>query len=95
LRSEETKRRDFWDDYETPDGTCIRDYIHILDLAAPTSSRSNATRSEFFNLGTGGGASVRDVIDSCRKITGSNIDMVEKPRRPGESAALNRVFGKN
>jgi UDP-glucose 4-epimerase len=78
----------FGTDYETPDGTCIRDYIHIVDLARAHILALNATRSDFYNLGTGGGASVRDVIDSCRKITGRNIDIVEKPRRPGDPPHL-------
>jgi UDP-glucose 4-epimerase len=78
----------FGTDYETPDGTCIRDYIHIVDLARAHILALNATRSDFYNLGTGGGASVRDVIDSCRKITGRNIDIVEKPRRPGDPPRL-------
>ncbi len=78
----------FGTDYETPDGTCIRDYIHILDLARAHILALNATRSDFYNLGTGGGASVRDVIDSFRKITGRNIDIVEKPRRPGDPPRL-------
>src|SRR5206468_1648808 len=75
-------------DYETPDGTCIRDYIHIVDLARAHILALNATKGDFYNLGTGGGASVRDVIDSCRKITGRNIDIVEKPRRPGDPPRL-------
>jgi UDP-glucose 4-epimerase len=78
----------FGTDYETPDGTCIRDYIHIVDLARAHILALNATRGAFYNLGTGGGASVRDVIDSCRKITGRNIDIVEKPRRPGDPPRL-------
>jgi len=78
----------FGSDYETPDGTCIRDYIHILDLARAHILALNATKSDFYNLGTGGGASVREVIDSCRKITGRKIDMVEKPRRPGDPPRL-------
>jgi UDP-glucose 4-epimerase len=78
----------FGTDYETPDGTCIRDYIHIVDLARAHILALNATRSDLYNLGTGGGASVRDVIDSCRKITGRNIDIVEKPRRPGDPPRL-------
>ena len=78
----------FGTDYETPDGTCIRDYIHIVDLARAHILALNATRSDFYNLGTGGGASVRDVIDSCRKITGRNIGIVEKPRRPGDPPRL-------
>jgi len=78
----------FGTDYETPDGTCIRDYIHIVDLARAHILALNVTRSGFYNLGTGGGTSVRDVIDSCRKITGRNIDIVEKPRRPGDPPRL-------
>ena len=78
----------FGTDYETPDGTCIRDYIHIVDLARAHILALNATRSDFYNLGTGGGASVRGVIDSCRKITGRNIGIVEKPRRPGDPPRL-------
>ena len=78
----------FGTDYETPDGTCIRDYIHIVDLARAHILALSATRGDFYNLGTGGGASVRDVIDSCSKITGRNIDIVEKPRRPGDPPRL-------
>src|SRR5437870_6323271 len=75
-------------DYETPDGTCIRDYIHIVDLARAHILALNSSKSDFYNLGSGGGASVRDVIDSCSKITGRNIDIVEKPRRPGDPPRL-------
>jgi len=78
----------FGTDYETPDGTCIRDYIHILDLARAHILALNANKSDFYNLGTGGGASVREVIDSCRKLTGREIDIVEKPRRPGDPPRL-------
>src|SRR2546430_6669954 len=78
----------FGTDYETPDGTCIRDYIHILDLARAHILALSATKSDFFNLGTGGGASVREVIDSCRKITGHKIAIAEKPRRPGDPPRL-------
>src|SRR5256886_15694784 len=68
----------FGTDYETPDGTCIRDYIHILDLARAHILALNSAKSDFYNLGTGGGASVREVIDSCRKISGRKIDIVKK-----------------
>jgi UDP-glucose 4-epimerase len=78
----------FGTDYETPDGTCIRDYIHIIDLAQAHILALNASKSEFYNLGTGGGASVRQVIDSCRTVTGREIDVVEKPRRPGDPPRL-------
>jgi UDP-glucose 4-epimerase len=75
-------------DYETPDGTCIRDYIHILDLARAHILALNSPKSEFYNLGTGGGSSVREVIEAGRKISGRNIEVVEKPRRPGDPARL-------
>ena len=78
----------FGTDYETPDGTCIRDYIHILDLARAHILALNSAKSDFYNLGTGGGASVREVIDFCRKVTGRKIDIVEKPRRPGDPPRL-------
>jgi UDP-glucose 4-epimerase len=78
----------FGTDYETPDGTCIRDYIHIIDLAQAHILALGASKSEFYNLGTGGGSSVREVIDACRKVTGSKIDIVEKSRRPGDPPRL-------
>ncbi|SRR6266496_3173655 len=78
----------FGTDYETPDGTCIRDYIHIVDLARAHILALGTATSELYNLGTGGGASVREVIAACRKITGKKIDTVEKPRRPGDPPRL-------
>jgi UDP-glucose 4-epimerase len=78
----------FGTDYETPDGTCIRDYIHILDLARAHILALSTGKSVFYNLGTGGGSSVREVIDSCGRITGRKIDIVEKPRRPGDPPRL-------
>ncbi|HZE13697.1 MAG TPA: UDP-glucose 4-epimerase GalE, partial [Chthoniobacterales bacterium] len=75
-------------DYDTPDGTCIRDYIHIRDLSQAHILALKATKSEFYNLGTGGGTSVREVIESCRRITGHEIPTMEKPRRPGDPARL-------
>ncbi len=75
-------------DYETLDGTCIRDYIHILDLARAHILALDAAKSELYNLGTGGGSSVRDVIAACRKITGRQIDPVERPRRAGDPPRL-------
>jgi UDP-glucose 4-epimerase len=75
-------------DYETPDGTCIRDYIHILDLAAAHILALRQETSDFFNLGTGGGTSVLEIIETCRRITGHPIPVVEKPRRPGDPARL-------
>jgi UDP-glucose 4-epimerase len=75
-------------DYDTPDGTCVRDYIHILDLARAHILALGATASGFYNLGTGGGSSVREVITACRKITGRKIEVIEKPRRPGDPPRL-------
>ena len=75
-------------DYDTPDGTCIRDYIHILDLSRAHILALGAKESAFYNLGTGGGASVREVIEICRTVSGKNIPIVEKPRRPGDPPRL-------
>ncbi len=75
-------------DYDTPDGTCIRDYIHILDLARAHILALGAAGSGRYNLGTGGGSSVREVIESCRKITDRKIDVIEKTRRPGDPPRL-------
>src|SRR4026208_1541294 len=60
-------------DYPTPDGTCIRDYIHILDLAEAHMLALNAERSACYNLGTGGGTSVREVIEACERVSGRKI----------------------
>jgi UDP-glucose 4-epimerase len=78
----------FGTDYETPDGTCIRDYIHIVDLAQAHMLALEAKQSAFYNLGTGGGTSVREVIQACEKVTGKKIAVVEQPRRPGDPARL-------
>ena len=75
-------------DYETPDGTCIRDYIHIVDLAQAHILALGAADSAFYNLGTGGGSSVREVIAACVKISGRKIAAIEKPRRPGDPPRL-------
>ena len=78
----------FGTDYETPDGTCIRDYIHILDLAQAHMLALGAEKSAFYNLGTGGGTSVREIIATCEKVTGKKIAVIEKPRRPGDPPRL-------
>src|SRR5262245_39742021 len=75
-------------DYETPDGTCIRDYIHILDLSRAHILALGSRDSALSNLGTGGGSSVREVIDICREVTGRDIPIVERPRRPGDPPRL-------
>ncbi len=78
----------FGTDYETPDGTCIRDYIHILDLAQAHMLALGAERSAKYNLGTGGGTSVREIIASCERVSGKKITVVEKERRSGDPARL-------
>ena len=59
----------FGTDYETPDGTCVRDYIHIVDLAQAHMLALGAKDSAFYNLGTGGGTSVREVIAASERVT--------------------------
>ncbi len=78
----------FGTDYPTPDGSCIRDYIHVLDLAQAHMLALNAPQSACYNLGTGGGTSVREVIAACEKVSGKSIAVVEKPRRPGDPPRL-------
>jgi UDP-glucose 4-epimerase len=75
-------------DYPTPDGTCIRDYIHILDLAQAHILGLATGKKGFYNLGNGDGYSVREVIRMCEKVTGKKIPAVEKPRRPGDPPKL-------
>jgi UDP-glucose 4-epimerase len=81
----------FGTDYPTPDGTCIRDYIHIADLVAAHLLALDGLRerdSLIYNLGSGNGYSVREVIETARQVTGRPIPSVEHPRRPGDSARL-------
>jgi UDP-glucose 4-epimerase len=78
----------FGTDYPTPDGTCIRDYIHILDLAQAHILALGVRESAAYNLGTGGGTSVREVIAACERVSGKTIPVVEKPRRPGDPPRL-------
>jgi UDP-glucose 4-epimerase len=78
----------FGTDYPTPDGTCIRDYIHIIDLAQAHILGLQPGKQGFYNLGNGGGYSVREVIQTCEKVTGKKIPTVEKPRRPGDPPRL-------
>ena len=79
-------------DYDTPDGTCIRDYIHVTDLAQAhilaMQYLMNGGESDIFNLGNGVGYSVREVIETARKITGHPIPATETPRRAGDPARL-------
>jgi UDP-glucose 4-epimerase len=81
----------FGTDYPTADGTCVRDYIHVVDLAVAHLLALDACtpgEHEIFNLGSGSGYSVREVIDVCREVTGEPIPAVESPRRPGDPAVL-------
>lgn len=81
----------FGDDYPTPDGTCIRDYVHIEDLATAhlaALDKIQPGQGLKLNLGTGRGYSVREVIDACRKITGHPIPAVLGPRRAGDPPRL-------
>jgi UDP-glucose 4-epimerase len=80
----------FGDDYPTKDGTCIRDYIHVKDLANAHVLALNKleTGSEIYNLGCGGGYSVKEVIDAARKVTGRDIKVRVGGRRAGDPAVL-------
>jgi len=78
----------FGTDYSTSDGTCIRDYIHIKDLAQAHMLGLQPGKTGFYNLGNGDGYSVRQVIQMCEKVTGKKIPAIEKPRRPGDPPKL-------
>jgi UDP-glucose 4-epimerase len=81
----------FGDDYPTPDGTCVRDYIHVTDLADAHLRALEACRPgqhRIYNLGNGTGFSVREVIEVCREVTGVDIGADVGPRRPGDPAVL-------
>lgn len=79
-------------DYDTPDGTCIRDYIHVTDLAQAhilaVEYLARGGESDIFNLGNGVGYSVREVIETARSVTGHPIPAIEVPRRAGDPARL-------
>ncbi len=79
------------EDYPTPDGTCVRDYIHVLDLADAhllALSRLDPGTYRAYNLGTGTGTSVRQVIDTVRRVTGRPVPSRSAPRRPGDPPVL-------
>jgi UDP-glucose 4-epimerase len=87
--------RIYGEDYATPDGSCIRDYVHVSDLAeahllalAALESEAAAKQRLVFNLGNGQGFSVREVIESARRVTGHAIPAEVQPRRPGDPAVL-------
>jgi UDP-arabinose 4-epimerase len=82
----------FGDDYPTPDGTCIRDYIHVADLAdahvLALEALQQGARSSAYNLGNGNGYSVQEVIDCAQRVTGRDVDARIGPRRPGDPPRL-------
>jgi len=82
----------YGDDYPTPDGTCIRDYIHVEDLARAHVLALAALHTSktplLYNLGNGRGFSVREVIEAARRVTGHAIPVEQHPRRPGDPAVL-------
>jgi UDP-glucose 4-epimerase len=81
----------FGTDYPTPDGTCIRDYIHIADLVSAHLLALEALREHdrlIYNLGNGNGYSVREVVETARSVTGCPIPVIEGPRRPGDAPRL-------
>lgn len=82
----------FGDDYDTPDGTCIRDYIHVEDLADAHIRALNKLEIQqggiAINLGTTFGASVKEVVDVCQEVSGRKVKHVFSPRRPGDPARL-------
>jgi len=87
----------FGDDYDTPDGTCIRDYIHVSDLAAAHALALDYlcknNKSLTVNLGSESGASVLEVLETARRITGQPIPSQVAPRRPGDPAKLTASAG--
>lgn len=82
----------FGEDYPTPDGTCVRDYIHVKDLAEAhllaLEYLERGGSSDVFNLGNGAGYSVREIIETARRITGKEIKAVVEPRRGGDPSVL-------
>lgn len=84
----------FGTDYDTPDGTCIRDYIHVDDLASAHVKALEYVQSsdqaalETANIGTGAGCSVNEVIELCKEITGMDFTVIRDSRRPGDPAKL-------
>jgi len=78
----------FGTDYDTPDGTCIRDYVHVLDLSQAHLLALESDVTGAFNLGSGNGHSVRAIIDAVREVTGIDFPVVEDDRRPGDPARL-------
>lgn len=82
----------FGRDYDTPDGTCIRDYIHVADLVEAHALALNYLQQEgasaALNLGNGSGFSVQQVIETARRVSGREIEVLDAPRRPGDPPRL-------
>ncbi|GAB49039.1 UDP-glucose 4-epimerase GalE [Mobilicoccus pelagius] len=81
----------FGDDYDTPDGTAVRDYLHVVDLGRAhllALETSEAGTHRVFNLGSGTGYSVKEVVDACREVTGHPVPATVKPRRAGDPTTL-------
>ena len=78
----------YGDDYPTPDGTCIRDYVHLEDLASAHLLALEKDAVGAYNLGTGKGVSVKELVEACRAATGHPIPAKVLPRRPGDPPAL-------
>ena len=80
----------YGDDYPTPDGTCIRDYVHVIDLASAHIAALDALaeRSVIYNLGSSQGYSVREIVEACRRVTGRPIPAIVGPRRVGDPPRL-------
>jgi len=92
LTGEKKELQIFGDDYETPDGTCVRDYVHIEDLAdahlLALEHLKKGMKSNAFNLGSGDGYSVKEIVRMVEKITGKKVKSKIGPRRPGDPARL-------
>jgi UDP-glucose-4-epimerase GalE len=93
-KPEDTQLQVFGEDFDTPDGTCVRDYVHIADLCAAhllaleRLMGGGAAGFEAFNLGTGNGYSVKEVIETCRRVTGQDVRYRVAGRRAGDPARL-------
>ena len=88
VRGKRDKLMMFGDDYDTPDGSCIRDYIHILDLAQAHEKALYAPESGHYNLGTGNGLSVKEIIAAAEEVTGKKVKVEVAPRRAGDPPRL-------
>jgi UDP-glucose 4-epimerase len=92
LTGEKKELEIFGGDYDTPDGTCLRDYVHIEDLAdahlAALKALVEGMKSDVFNLGSGEGYSVKEIVQMVEKVTGRKVNVKMSPRRPGDPARL-------